>query len=62
MAGTTSDRSEEFKRLGPPGSHNNYYGGNSGDKSAMKPGFGPKKRSAKDPNNTGAGTSKPNGR
>ena len=60
MAGTSSNRSEEFARVNRSES-NNYESGRSDSRSPMKPGFKPS-RSAKDPAATSAGTAKPNGR
>ena len=60
MAGTSSNRSEEFARVRRSES-NNYYSGTTDAKSPMKPGF-TKKRSPKDPGATSAGTARPNGR
>ena len=61
MAGTASDRGEEQARVRRSES-NTYYDGKTGAASPMKEGFGPKKRTAKDPTATSAGTSAPNGR
>lgn len=60
MAGTTSNRGEEFARVSRS-EKNNYYSGGSGSGSPMKPGFGPGKRNAKDPNNASSGTAGPTG-
>lgn len=57
MAGTSSNRAEEFARVNRSES-NNYESGKSGMKSPMKPGF-TKKSQRKDPNNPGAGTARP---
>lgn len=59
MAGTSrNEHSSEFERVSNAES-NNYYSGRTGSASEMKPGFGPKQRSAKDPNNTSANTDGP---
>jgi hypothetical protein len=60
VAGTSSNRGEEFARVNRSES-NNYESGRSNSSSPMKEGFGPKKRMAKDPANTGANTTGPNG-
>ena len=57
MAGTSSNRGEEFARVSRSES-NNYESGRSDTKSPMKPGF-KKAHSAKDPANAGKGTAKP---
>ncbi len=60
MAGTGTNRSEEFARVNRSES-NNYYSGTTDSKSPMKSGFKPAHK-AKDPAATSAGTEKPNGR
>lgn len=58
MAGTSSNRGEEFARVSRSES-NNYSSGSSDSSSPMKEGFGPKMRKARDPNNNSNGTSAP---
>ncbi len=60
MAGTSSNRAEEFARVNRSES-NNYESGRSDSASKYQGGFKPK-RNAKDPAATSAGTTKPNGR